>query len=193
MHTSERSVQRFTDARNDGPVQVDSRYVAFGAKSIWATLGPRPPKHVESFARSHASSETVLPRSTESVCLSPSFRRRCSGAITAGGSSPKSQSRACAAPLLINIHTFAKLTWSCWSQANLPVFCSVASSRLRRRLGKLAQAYMHEILHIRSRAWEAYAMSLAWDLRAHVSVGSSRSSICSNPGIHTPHVLPRSL
>ena len=71
---------------------------------------PRPPKHVGSFARSQANSETSLPRSTDIACLSPLSKRRCSGAITVGGTSLKSQSRACTTPLLISNQAFAKPT-----------------------------------------------------------------------------------
>ena len=113
---AERSAQRLADARHDSLVQVDCRPTSTlpaPRSPPPATLMPRPPKHVGSFARSQANSETALPRSTESVCLSPPSRRRCSGAITAGGTSLKSSSRACATSLLISIHAFAKQTWSC--------------------------------------------------------------------------------
>ena len=126
---------------------------------------PRPSKHVGSFARSHANSETALPRSTASVCLSPPSKRRCNGAITNGGTSLKSCSRACATPRLINFHAIAKLTWS-W-------FCNVARAsstlnRLCRHLSRLAQSDMHAVLRVRCRSKEAYTMTLARDSQTQI-------------------------
>ena len=85
MRFSERSVQRFADTRHDRLVQVDSRPVRCPVprRPSEQPLMPRPPKHVGSFARSHANPETSLPRSTESVCpsfqasLQRSHHRRC--------------------------------------------------------------------------------------------------------------------
>ena len=56
---------------------------------------PRPPKHVGSFARSQANSETSLPN-TDIVCLSPPSKRRLERGHHRGWDKP---SRACADPL----------------------------------------------------------------------------------------------
>ena len=56
--------------------------------------------------------------------LSPHSRLLCNGAMIGGGTSLKSQSRACATALLSHTHAPAKLTWSSWSQAS----CSTALS-----------------------------------------------------------------
>ena len=69
MRLTEWSPQRNADVRLDGFVQVDSRPVRC------LCLMPRPPKHVGSFARSQANSETALPRNSESACLCPPLQR----------------------------------------------------------------------------------------------------------------------
>ena len=131
---------------------------------------PRPPKHVETFARPQVNSETSLPRSTDIVCLSPLSRRRCSGAITAGGTSLKSYSRASATSLLMSIHFFfckadMIVLITCKSLHALQCRESLLRSlnRLYGHLSRLAQVDMHAVLRVRCRLKETHPMSLAWE------------------------------
>ena len=156
-------------------------------------LCPEPPKHVGSFARSHANSETSLPRSTESVCPSPPSKRRCSGAITASGTSLNQVIIQGVCNTLAHEHPRLR-------EADVVMLIASESLdalhrrqgflhpliRLCGRLSRLAQAYTQYCMFAAEpRRLTPCRLRGVFKLRFRTSVGSSWSSNCSNPGAHT--------
>ena len=175
VRLSEPSVQRLADGRHDSLVQVDSRPVRCLRRQDPSEqpLMPRPPKHVGSFARSHANSETSLPKRTVSVCLGPPSCRLCTGAITAGGPSLKIVIQG-VRDALAHEHPRLREADVVMLIASKPLDALKYRegfpnplSRLCGRFSWLAQAHTHAILHVCRK--ETDAVPLALDLRAQVA------------------------
>ena len=150
---------------------------------------PRPPKHVGSFSRSHAGSETFPPSSADIVCLS--HQRWDQPKVTIQSTS---NFLAHQHPRL---HKADVVTCKSLDTLHRPKGLFQPLGRLCRRLSGLAQAHTHAVLHTGSRPKKADAEPF-FAGPSHTGSGSPVAALglqinCSTPGAHTPHLWPRSL